>query len=111
MPTHVPKNILPALKRAGAAKAKFRAMRVENRRRYFQSWLASASIFVQPVGYPATSDSVRVACGKRSARLDGSAPFVDCLDGKTPVAADAERGKLVFFQHPVNRGRMHPEVA
>jgi predicted metal-dependent phosphotriesterase family hydrolase len=36
-PTRVPKNTLPALKRAGAEKAKIRAIPVENPRRYFQN--------------------------------------------------------------------------
>ena len=36
-PTHVFKNIVPALKRAGVAEAKIRAMLVENPRRYFQN--------------------------------------------------------------------------
>jgi phosphotriesterase-related protein len=36
-PTHVFKNIVPALKRAGVGDAKIRAMLVENPRRYFQN--------------------------------------------------------------------------
>src|ERR1035437_6553816 len=49
--------------------------------------------------------------GTGGARLQGSAPFVDCLDPKPPVAADAERGQLIFLQHPVDRGWMHLQVA
>jgi phosphotriesterase-related protein len=36
-PTHVFKNIVPALKRAGVGEAKIRTMLVENPRRYFQN--------------------------------------------------------------------------
>jgi phosphotriesterase-related protein len=36
-PTHVFKNIVPALKRAGVGEGKIRAMLVENPRRYFQN--------------------------------------------------------------------------
>jgi phosphotriesterase-related protein len=36
-PTHVFKNIVPALKRAGVGDAKIRTMLVENPRRYFQN--------------------------------------------------------------------------
>jgi phosphotriesterase-related protein len=36
-PTHVFKNIVPALKRAGVTEAKIHTLMVENPRRYFQA--------------------------------------------------------------------------
>src|ERR1700724_61434 len=44
------------------------------------------------------------------AGLDRGAPLVDRLDREAPVAADTERGQLIFLEHPVNGGRMHAQV-
>src|SRR5205823_3556345 len=40
-----------------------------------------------------------------------SSPLIDCLDREPPIAAHAERRKLVFLQHPVNGRGMDPQVA
>src|SRR5882762_656436 len=48
---------------------------------------------------------------RRCTRLYRGAPLVDRLDRKAPVAADSERGQLIFLEHPVDGGRMHAQVA
>src|SRR6266849_772062 len=46
----------------------------------------------------------------RGSGLNRSAPLIDSVDREAPVAADPERGQLVFLEHPVDRGRMHAQV-
>src|SRR6267142_1030451 len=48
---------------------------------------------------------------RRCTRLYRGAPFVDRLDREAPVAADSERGQLIFLEHSVDGGRMHAQVS
>src|SRR5487761_407332 len=46
-----------------------------------------------------------------AATLRLAAPPIDRFEIEAPVAADLEGGQFFFLEQPVNRRRMHPQIA